>query len=104
MTKLEDTTKAAGGSPLERVVRPALGYKHHAKLVRNTGQHMETTAAFIETQNVEIERLRTAIGHVVEFAECGCITAGSRLCDMCRLLDALGPNVELSGLGRTEDK
>ena len=60
---MSESTQAVG-APLERHVRPALGYKHHAERVRNTGQHMETTAAFIETQNAEIEYLYAALQRV----------------------------------------
>jgi hypothetical protein len=48
----------------ERAVRPALGYKHHAERVRNTGAHMEATAEFIEAQNAEIEYLYAALQRV----------------------------------------
>lgn len=58
------TEQSAVGAPLHRPVRPALGYKHHAERVRNTGSHMEATADFIEAQNAEIEYLFAALQRV----------------------------------------
>ena len=67
MTMLDQETarrlvgRLAAGSQVERPVRPALGYKHHAERVRNTGLHMAATAEFIEAQNAEIEYLFAAL-------------------------------------------
>jgi hypothetical protein len=60
---MEQNSTAVEG-PLKRQVRPALGYKHHAERVRNTGLHMEPTAEFIEAQNAEIEYLYAALQRV----------------------------------------
>lgn len=83
MNTTEDTTATRRGSgsndllgptPERRQVKPALGYKHHAERVRNTGTHMEATAAFIEAQNAEIEYLYRALQGVRDRAK----RAGSR--------------------------
>lgn len=61
MSEKKEADHGAVAGQVERPVRPALGYKHHAERVRNTGAHMEPTAAFIEAQNAEIEYLFAAL-------------------------------------------